>query len=567
MATLAGFTFAAPEQETAHVRVTASFDKYAADYYPFRDLDGALDAGAAARAVNLPVSMQANAQAGALAGGFGPDDWYERIHLRPGVITLGNLVSAQVRTVEVWNAHLTPQRLASLTPANDDGLTLTQPVPAPTTFGALESRLYTLSISLDGPPTIDARYTFTFPAQSPVLAVTGARVIGLMFRPNWREPLVERLLWLTDIITHRDGTEQRIGLRGTPRREWEYAVAAQGPAAARLEALVYGWAARVFAAPVWTDPQFLPTALPAGSTSITATTQHRDFAADTLAALVADDLRFELVEIASVTLGAPGAIALKRPTQADWPAGTRLFPARLVRIADAVRVGRPNPQTAEATLRLTVEPLQPLGDNPGPAPAQYLGQDVYLTRPNWSGGLDVEIARELAELIDADTGPVAVDDPARAASVVRSHRWTLKGRASIAAFRAWLIARAGRRVPAWLPSHARDLELEATAGASATTLVVTDIHYRAQYAQVPGRRDLLIRLPSGATALRRIVGADQVVAGQERIQIDAGPGETIGAGAWISFLGLHRLDGDRVELRWHTPEVLDCTLNVRLLPE
>lgn len=559
---------APPDQEALHVRVTTSFDRYAADYYPYRDLDGALAPGAQVRTINLPVSQQANPQIGAQAGGFGRLDWYDRIHLIPGVLAMGNLVSAQERTVEVWNAHFTPQYLASRTAANDDGLTLIEPAPAPTLFGALESRLYTLQISLEGPPTIDASYTWAFPAQSPVLRVTGARVLGLVFRPNWRQPLTERLLWLTDIITHRDGTEQRIGLRNLPRREWEYTVTVQGPAAARLEALMYGWQSRVFAVPVWTDPQILPAALPAGSTSIAAVTQYRDFAAGTLAVLVADDPAYDLLhELVEVQSAAGGTITLARPTEADWPAGTLLLPARLARLPQSVRVTRHTPQVAEATLRLIVEPLQPLGDNPGPAPAQYQGQDVYLTAPNWAAPLDVDIARELAELIDSDTGPLAVDDPAIAPAIIRAHRWTLAGRDKIAAFRAWLIARAGRRTPAWLPSHARDMELAAQAGSSATTLVIQDIHYRSQYAQTPGRRDLALRLPSGATALRRIVGSDQVVPGQERIQLDAGPGEVLDPGAWVMFLSQHRLDADRVELHWHSPEVLECALNLRVVPE
>ncbi|WP_290906559.1 hypothetical protein, partial [Aquabacterium sp.] len=95
---------APPEQEGLHVRVTGSFDRYAADYYPYRDLDGALAPGAQVRTINLPVSQQANPQAGVLAGGFGRLDWYDRIHLIPGVLALGNLVQAQQRTIEVWNA-------------------------------------------------------------------------------------------------------------------------------------------------------------------------------------------------------------------------------------------------------------------------------------------------------------------------------------------------------------------------------------------------------------------------------------------------------------------------------
>ena len=120
MATFAGHLQAAPpEQEVLHVRVSRSFDRYAADYYPYRDLDGALAPGAAPRTINLPVSQQANPQAGVLAGGFGRLDWYDRIHLIPGVLALGNLVQAQQRTIEdrkstrLNSSHIQKSRMPS----------------------------------------------------------------------------------------------------------------------------------------------------------------------------------------------------------------------------------------------------------------------------------------------------------------------------------------------------------------------------------------------------------------------------------------------------------------------
>lgn len=553
---------APPEQEGLHVRVTGSFDRYAADYYPYRDDAAPLAPGAQVRTVNLPVSQQANPQIGVQAGGFGWMDWYDRIHLIPGVLALGNLVQSQVRTIEVWNAWQVPKRLASVAGVGTEGLTLTEPVAAPTTFGALESRLYTLSISLTGPPTIDAGYTFTFAGQAPELVVTGARVIGFAFRPNWRDPVVERLIWLTDVIRRRDGSEQRISLRSIPRREFEYRVTLTSAAAARMDAAVWGWQARVFAVPIWTDPAVLAAALPAGSISVPVDTALRDYAAGSLAALVQDDYDHEIVEVLSV---AGGSITLARPTGQDWPAGTHLYPARLARLGAQVRITRPTAAVVEARIALQVEPLQPLAGITGPAPSTYLGADTYLTPPNRVEALDDDITRAM-EIIDAQTGPWAVDDPEGRPDIVRSYRWLLRDRAAVSAHKAWLLARAGRYSSAWVPTFARDMELVAQAGGTATTLVIEDIGYRNFYALATGRRDIAVRLPSGTWALRRIVGADQVVAGQERIQIDSALGATVDPGVWICLLGLHRLDTDRVELAWHSAEVVETAANLRLVP-
>ena len=562
MTIFAGHIHGVPDQEILHVLVTSNFDDYDADYYPFKDLDGALCPGAAPRTVNLPVSQQANAQTGILGGSFGRQDWYDRIHLIPGVIALGNLVAAQQRTFEVWNAFFVNKTLSSVTPTNDDGLTLTQPDAPPTTFGPLESRIYTLSVSLSGPPTINASYVFAFPAQSPRLIVTGGRVIGLAFRPNWREPVVERLIWLTDVIRRRNGSEQRITLRSIPRREFEYVVTLTGTAAARFDAAVWGWQARVFALPIWTDPTVLTIALGAGSTGVSTPTALRDYAAGSLAALVVDGYEHEIVEVASVS---SGAITLTRPTTQTWPAGTRLYPARLARMTSPVRITRPTAAVVEARINLQIEPLQPLAGITGPAPATYLSSDVYLTPPNRIEPLDDDITREL-EIVDAQTGPWFVDDPEGRPDIVRSYRWLLRDRAAISAHKAWLTARAGRYKAAWVPTFARDMELAVAAVSNTTTLIIEDINYRNFYAMADGRRDIAVRLPSGAWALRRIVGVSVAVAGQEQIQINASLGEGAPIGTWICFLGLHRLDTDRLEIAWHNTDVAEAAANLRLVP-
>lgn len=395
-----------------------------------------------------------------------------------------------------------------------------------------------------------------------MLAVTGARVIGFAFRPNWREPVIERLIWLTDVIRRRDGSEQRVKLRSIPRREFEYLITLTDASAARLDAAVWGWQARVFAVPIWTDPSVLAAELPAGSSSVPVTTDLRDYAAGSLAALVRDEYDHEIVEVQAV---ASGSITLARPTAQTWPAGTHLYPARLARLGAKVRISRPTAAVIEARLALQVEPLQPLAGITGPAPATYQGADAYLTPPNRVEALSDDITRAL-EYIDGQTGPWAVDDPEGRPDIVRSYRWLLRDRAAVSAHKAWLLARSGRQSAAWVPTWSRDMELVTQAGDSATTLVIEDIGYRSMYALALGRRDIAVRLPSGAWALRRIVGADQVVAGQERIQLDSALGETVDPGAWICLLGLHRLDTDRVELAWHSAEVVDASANLRLVP-
>jgi hypothetical protein len=278
--------------------------------------------------------------------------------------------------------------------------------------------------------------------------------------------------------------------------------------------------------------------------------------------LVSDDYEHEIVEVIGVS---GGSITLSRGTSQEWPAGTHVYPARLGRMVSPVRITRPSAAVAEASITIQIEPLEPLAGITGSAPATYLGSPVYLTPPNRAEPLDDGITRAL-EVVDAQTGPWFVDDPEGRPDIVRSYQWLLRDRAAISAHKFWLLAQQGRQKSVWVPTFSRDLELAVGAVSNTTTLQIQDINYRNFYAMQDGRRDIAVRLPSGTWALRRIVGAVQVVAGQEQIQIDSQLGEGCPVGTWICFLGLHRLDTDRVDITWHTSDIAESVANLRLVP-
>ncbi|MBN5101468.1 hypothetical protein JY461_11910, partial [Stenotrophomonas maltophilia] len=92
------------------------------------------------------------------------DDWYYRIHVLPLRIDLGNLVTNQVRYVQVWNAYLQQQTLASVTLENGEGVELVGPGAPPLAFSALQLRRWQLSVTTEGPPVIAASLSYDFVA-------------------------------------------------------------------------------------------------------------------------------------------------------------------------------------------------------------------------------------------------------------------------------------------------------------------------------------------------------------------------------------------------------------------
>src|SRR3546814_21041247 len=71
------------------------------------------------------------------------DDFYNRIHISPSRIDLGNLISVQTRNVVVWNAWLDqPRSLTALAFVAAGGITATGEGALPLAFAPLQQRTW-----------------------------------------------------------------------------------------------------------------------------------------------------------------------------------------------------------------------------------------------------------------------------------------------------------------------------------------------------------------------------------------------------------------------------------------
>lgn len=563
MSVISGFITELADYGYARLHITGDLDDYTAAWINNPVQWAALPSpGTQPMTTHWPVSTTPVSRSGSIARSYF-DDYYNRIHVVPRVLDIGNLLSVQTRQTEVWNAYFSSQALASIAESGTTGLTESG-IVSPTTFAPLEERAYLVTVDTQGPATIGALYTFNFPAESPTLQVTGRRVVVFGHAPNWEQPVRERLNWLTDVLTTQAGTEQRIGLRDAPRRAFEYALATLSRHETnRLETMLLGWQSHLFAVPVWTDAQTLTADLPAGSLSIPCTTADYEFASNGLALLWLAHDNYEAVEVDVV---GGSALSLKSATLADWPAGARLYPIRLGRLPQ--RQGL----TRETGYHLTGTVAFDFIDNPGVAAADsgdvYAGFYVYLGRTNWADPTEIEAQRQL-EILDYDTGAPWVDDLSGLASLLKSWHWLLKTRADIIALRGWLAARSGKRVPFWSASQAVDLEVIAAIGASDSAITVRNVGYARYIDGRADRRHLVIETLAGTRYYRAITGSTEIDAASESLAIDSALGATLQPAdiASVRFLHLVRLDSDEVEIAWHSGSVAECSTMLRSLPQ
>jgi len=450
--------------------------------------------------------------------------------------------------------------LSAVLGENDGGITLAAPANPPTTYGMLESRLHNVSVSLDGPPVIEASFTFQFPDEVPTLAISGRRVVVFGLKPNWADGWLERLSWATDVLTARDGTEQRVALRAHPRRTLEFSILAGGDEAPLLDVLLSAWQARVYALPIWPDKSLLAAPVAAGSTVIPLATANLEYEIDGLLVIGSDSRNSEAAEVLSV---AGNSVTLKQPLLQAWPAGAFVTPARTARLRLTQAVTRMT--EAIATARLVFEIAGTTSIGKADAPTSFLSIPVWLTRPNRVRDVDTEYQR-LAEVLDFDTGITAVDDHAARPFVRRAFDYLFKNRSEIATFRGWLAARAGRLTAFWHPTWDASIVPLKKILSNQTVMTVASRGFALYFNPMPGRSEAGFLHKNGNWYFRAVLGFGVGVSGAEEVMtIDQAFGFDANPEDWLAiyFLEKTRLDADQIELNWLTDSVLEASLPMR----
>ena len=504
--------------------------------------------------------------AGVLARSY-MDDYYYRVHLRPGNLDLGTLSTAQQRQVEVWNAWPAKSLMLNSTELeNGSGIAVTAPGALPFTFAPNQSSLWNLGVGLDGPAHVDATLTWLFAdATADVsLQITGNRLTAWTVLPDWSDGITESLAWLTDVQTALDGSQDRTPLRGSPRRQWEFPVIAEGQDRTVMEALLYDASARNYALPVWQDWQVLDAQAAAGAQQIACDTDGRDFAVGDQVLLWQASTVYELAEVESV---ASGLVGLKFPLVNTWAAGTRLYPCRQAALTDWPQLDRITDMLAKAQLRFETREECTW---PAVAPATtYLGYPVLGDSLEWSDDPSAQYAR-VVTITDNDTGLPVVDDFSGLAWPTQSHAWLLANRGEQTAHRNLLYWLQGRAQALWVPSWQSDLTLTALLAGTATSMTV-QLAYIARLNRLqPGRRHIRIELHDGSVFYRRVTGASESQS-SESLALDSALGVDVAAAdvRRISWMMLATLAADEVQIAHPTDSdgVARCVVRFAGVPK
>ncbi len=501
---------------------------------------------------NLPISELASTISCVKAPSF-LDDYYYRIHINPGIIELGNLLSAQSRQIEVWSSYFQSELLNSIDESNVDGLNLYQSNNPPTYFAALESRQYTLTISTSGAPVIDALYKFNFADEQPTLKVTGRRVVVIPNRPKY--PLKEALEWKTDIIKSFSG-EQRIRLRDAPRQIFSMESVIENNQYTKLKAISYQWAHRVFAVPVWTDAVFV-SSIAAGATNIYIDTQNRDFRdADILIVWKsADD--FEAIETISVF---SDHVELKLPVSKHF-VNALVIPARFANTLSGLSFSRDSDAQIKLSANYTVRKNKNLESIS--FLSTYKSVPVLLDRPISSNNLTDLYIRDV-DVFDNDSSAVLLDVKSSKVNVTSKMTFMTFDKLKAFQYRQFIHYLHGKQKTFFIPSWHDEFEILADFSNTATSLIIRNTGFTLYYEN----QFLYVETISGQRAFCRILSSSVTNDGDEQLNLDA----MIGFSATVSqikiccLLKYVRQDSDTVSIRHDVADEFSFDLNLLEVP-
>jgi hypothetical protein len=463
------------------------------------------------------------------------DDYYYRVHVLPGVLTLGNLLSNQVRNVEVWSAYFEPQLLSSIDSEGTDGLNLIETEAPPTYFAALESRTYVLSISTSGSPVIDAAYTFNFALDAPTLSVTGRRVVVWPFIPQIKHK--EMLEWKTDILPSFN-KEQRLALRVAPRQSLSYQFYLDPKQFSKAKAIATQWAHRVYGIPVWSEATRLGS-LSQGITEILMDTSFADYRANDIILIWSADTDYLAVENLSVLAD---RITLKLPLERAFT-NVYVMPLRFSRTLQGLDFKRGPNDLIEANGTFQVSANADLGAAVGYP--QYRGKDVLIDRTIIVGDLSERISRSITTF-DNGSGPISVDVNSNWVTSSKSLSFDTLTRQARWAARRWIHSRRGKQRGFWLPSWNQDLVILEDVGSASAAITVEPISYPLYY----GVTDIMIQLKNGNRLFARVTGGSTNLDGSEALTLGAQIGTAFAATEvdFTCFMSHVRFNTDRVEI-------------------
>lgn len=496
-------------------------------------------------------------------GGFlSPDlafDWFEKWHVFPGRLDLGNVLTSQVQDLELFNSFRTEARTWEAFVNNaGPGIVATNLPGLPLLIDAQTSFVLLISVSAAGPPSINGTLDFDIDTAIDILTVpiTGTRITIFQYRPQ--TPVQEQLEFKTDILEHNDGSEQRINVREAPRQRFVFTVRTDDDRTRdSINAILFDWQSRVFGVPVWFEAKTLDAPLAISDTTVLVDTAFADFRVGGLVMIYDNNFKQDTLEIAAVN-----------PTDIELDVGVGQAFDAVQTIVVPVRTALTKPQLSNSRfaigpsdfkLQFDVLDNIDLGDASAFGTFQGVGQTIakpLIDRLNFMKGntLSEGIRRRVIRL-DHETGPQTQFSPWSKGKPSMAYGFEMKSFQDTWEYRLLMHFLKGSQLSFYVGTGRDDFKSIGDISDTATNIDVQAFGFTQFVQQVTPRSDLQVVRKDGTLSQHTITGSSVVSDTVERITISPAitPALPLVELDRIEFLTLNRVSNDKASFSHRRP--------------
>ena len=409
-------------------------------------------------------------------------DWFEKIHVKPQRLDLGNVVSDLTELLELYNAYrIDPRQWTTFANNAGDGITISNLPTLPKEIPPSSSFEISILISPDGPPNINGTLDFTFDVTSVSVPITGTRII--LFGAPPTGVATEKLSWLTDVMKSADGTEQRLAVRRFPRQEISFEALTQRDLDRNeLNAFLFDWHSGIFGVPLWWDARQVAQDVAINDTVITVVnTDNADFRVGGLAAIIAFDAdgnrTADTLEITAVN-SSPASVEFSSGVSSAYTAGAAvLVPVVPGVLSSTIKKARV-PSTAQTT-KVSFLALDNDGSRIVPDASGFntFNGKAVIDDSNCIDNVLNESFRKTVTRVDGDTGEILQSSLEDRSTPTSNKRWTVETSETLWQVKSLLYAIRGKQVSFYMPTFNQDFTMTASMGVGGTSLDVQNIGY------------------------------------------------------------------------------------------
>ncbi|WP_180007726.1 hypothetical protein [Acinetobacter sp. YH16057] len=365
----------------------------------------------------------------------------------------------------------------------------------------------------------------------------------------------ESIGFKTDVFESKNGTEVRTPLKDKARQTLGFSSVVLRNEIAQHFNTQWGGIRKNWAVPLFQEAQFVGDVAPEivadgepvpEQTVIACRTDIYSFYEGGLA-LLKNKTEQILVEILSVS---SDHIVIKNTVSIKL---AKLYPVRLCFINGDISRQISGVHAQASITFIVIDEPEVLESEPN----QFLGNDLCWFCLTYSGdGMDATLSQQ-QNMINNEVGVIFQNSDWDFARYSKQYRAIIKGQDELYAYRQFLFRRKGKYRPFWLPTYESNMRCKSTGFVSAVMLIESD-----QYKQLADQRKHIAIKSNGAWTAHTITASALVSGSTVQVTVSPALNKNASSIERISYLGLHRLDADSIDLHYQGAGNVEVTVPI-----